>query len=144
MSAPATEKTVEDELAELESELKKLDDARTAKIKALELEIAKLRLRFAKELGEEGRDFAVVPTGEGVVVVKRVSAIVSKRWRDAIMSDKPLTTQNAFEYVAPGVIVPDAETFKAWHQENDVVSTTVANELTRLYAAAEELRKGKR
>jgi hypothetical protein len=134
-------KSLDEELAEAEKALAKLEEAHEAETKTNLLEIAKHRLRFATEIGKEGRDFAVVATGEGLVVVKRVSAIVSKRWRDAVMADKPLTPLNAYEYVASGVVVPEADVFKRWHDANDFVSTEVANALTGLYRASEDLRK---
>jgi hypothetical protein len=137
-------KTVDEELAEAERELATLEEQREAEAKAHALEIAKLRLKYAKELGKEGYAFAIVETGEGVVVVERVSAIVSKRFRDSISGDKENTPQKSLEYTAPGVLVPDAATYKAWCARNDFVAITVANALTGLYLAEGEMRRGKR
>lgn len=143
VEAPAPADTLDAELAEVEAGIAKLDEAREREAKKKALEVGRLRLKYATEL-KEGYDFAIVETGEGVVVVTRVSAIVSKRFRDSISGDKENTPQKSFEYSAPGVVHPDAETFKAWHAKNDFVAITCANALTGLYLAESGEKRRKR
>lgn len=126
--------------AALEAEAARLDAKRESAIKAQRLAITRLRLQ-GESLGEEGRDWAVVATGEGPVLVKRVSAVVSKVWREKVNSDKALVPADAYAFTASGVVSPDEATYKAWYIANESVPVAVANALTGIYLAAEELRK---
>lgn len=136
----------EREDAELDAARLRLDAKRDAEAKAQSRAIVKARLA-GEPLGKEGYDWGVVATGEGVVLVRRVPAIVSKRWNDRVRSmsegEYP-TSQDAYEYTASGVVEPDGDTYKAWHQHNDTVAPAVAGMLLRLYMGESEQRKGKR
>lgn len=146
MSAPEDKSLSEldERLAEVQRGLAVLEERREEEAKRRELEVGELRLKYASELGREGYDFAVVETGEGVVVVQRVTAVVSKRFRDSISGTQENTPAKSFEYTKPGVVHPDAKTYAEWHAKNDFVAVTVSAALIGLYLAESGVRRGKR
>jgi hypothetical protein len=144
VSEDAKKEGGEDELAALDAELDRLADKESELAKTRELEVKRLRVQYAKEIGREGRDFAVIDTLEGAVVVRRVQAIVLKRWHEAISGDKEVTAQKAFELVAPGIVVPDKETFKAWFIETPSVALKVGNALLEIHGEVDKDKRSKR
>lgn len=127
MSDPRTEEELLDE------ELAKIEAAQDDEEAAKDLEIKRARVKYSKELGAEGKAFAVVETVEGVCVVQRVTAIVMKRWRDATSGDKEATPQKAFEVAQAAIVQPDVATFKAWYASSDSVATKCALAVLRLH-----------
>ncbi len=135
MTTLATEEDLDAALAELAEKAENEQKGR-------DLEIKRARVEYSS-LGREGRDYAVVDTLEGVVVVQRVQAIVLKRWRESISGDKQPTVQKAFELVLPGIVSPEKETFKAWFKGTDSIALKVAMVLLQLHGDIEKEAKGK-
>lgn len=135
--------SLDEELAEVEAQLAVLDKKTEEDNKKHKLEIGKLRLKYSSELGKEGKDFAIVDTVEGIVVVTRVPAIVSKRFRDSISGDKENSPQKSYEYTAPGVVHPDKETYKRWCDVADFIPVIVANALSTLHGIMDGEKRSK-
>lgn len=134
---------LDEELAEVEAQLAKLEEQREAEAKQHRIDLGKLRLKYSSELGREGKDWAIVDSIEGIVVITRVPAIVAKKFRDSISGEKENTPQKSYEYTAPGVVHPDKETYKHWCEVADFIPVIVANTLTTLHGIVDGEKKGK-
>jgi hypothetical protein len=125
---------------EVALKLAEIAKRREEKDAAASKQVDRLTVQYSGTLGDEGYHFAVVPTAEGIVVVKRVAQVMSNKLRTHALADT-LTASVAYECTVSGVVEPDVATYKRWSNENPLVAITVANSLFGLYVASEGVRK---
>ena len=135
-----TEKPELTEEEKLEAEAARLDAKRADREKKRRADVTRARLA-GEALGDEGRDWTVVELTEGPVLLKRVPALISKRWQDACRADK-VNEQTAGEYVSAAVVQPEKKVLDAWRLENPGLVFVLANAIFfDLYGTAESTRK---
>jgi hypothetical protein len=130
-------------IAAQQKQLEAIDAANAIDAKKRELELGALRLKCCSELGQEGRNFAIVDTVEGPVAVTRVAAIVSKRFRDQT-AKRDATPQDFIEFTTPGVVSPDKDTYKKWCSDAEGIPIKVAGEILKLQGYLDEEKRAKR
>ena len=143
--------TIEERLAAVMLEEAKADAA--AKLEEQERTLAyyETKQRLASTLGKYGRDFLLLSTVEGLCAVKRVDAIHVKQYDDACAKaraeGKAIGTGTLFAFAAPGVVEPDAATFRKWVMGDptgadkrpgaDGIAALCANAIQRLHGVLE-------
>jgi hypothetical protein len=148
------EPTIEERLKKIQEYEAAKDKERADKELLRGLEYAELKMRFEGELGEEGRDWSILSTVEGFVVVKRVDAIHVKQWDDAVTrfakegKGTPVAAMLAF--TIPGVVHPEVKTYREWvlgtkeRPGADGIAGLAAGAIQRLHGNVEKEVQGKR
>lgn len=139
--------SIEERLAAVMATEAKSDAAEKLEEQERTLAYYELKQRLSSELGKLGRDFQILSTVEGLVAVKRVDAIHVKQYDDAAArcraDGKAVTTAVLLSFALPGVVVPDASTFRQWvlgtkdRPGADGIATLAANAIQRLHGVLE-------
>ncbi len=89
------------------------EDAKRRAAEAHELEFLDLEEKYEADLGPRGQAFEMVDSQFGIVVVRPVAAIVTKRFNERVakLGDRPIPLQDALEYVGPALLHPSREDF---------------------------------
>ena len=107
------------------------DDAAAAEADAAELELFELVEKFEKELGREGRAFAVVDAtdlGEGHIVLRLGEGVL---WKTYAASKMNVVDTDAF--VLPCVVHPTKEVYREIVMRRGFIADRCANALATLY-----------
>jgi len=107
-------------------------------IQARQLNALEVEERYSETLGPRGRDWDLVSTIEGVVVLKVGPAVLFKRLRDGKASLDDLQA-----FVAGCLISPDAATFASWVERRAGILVRCSDALVQLYLGAEDAERGK-
>jgi len=110
--------TIEERYAAVIAYKTKADAESKARKAERDLSYFELEMRLAEEYGPLGDRFLMFSVPEGHVAVTRVDAIHVKQYDDArakaAKEGKALTTGQMLAFAQPGIIHPDAETFRKW------------------------------
>lgn len=148
-----TEKTVKDQIGELEEQLAEArekrveksvagEDARRLKRLQEELELVKIE---ASE-GELDRDIKAIfsPKDGRMVVVRTPKPVVHQRFQEKILSDKKeVTTQDLYELIHSCLVYPSKKDFEAICDAAPGMLTSAANAVEALAGASKEGVAGK-
>lgn len=107
---------------------------------ALEREVLLLEEKH-EGLGKLGKDYRVVATAAGCIVLRKPEFVVAKRF-NAIPAEKR-GEEEVITFVTPSVVEPDRARFNALVLEHGGIAWRCAQEVLEMYEAAAARRRGK-
>jgi hypothetical protein len=127
-------KTREQRVAEFEARKK----ARAEEEKAASTLIEDLEMKFDEELGARGKEFEIVETQDGPIVLALGTQVAFKKFNDSKKSQG-----DCENFVRPCVKFPDAGKVMAMFDKRPVYAVRCANALATLYGMKTEDENGK-
>ena len=129
------EKSREDKLAEFQ----RMKDKRIAdEARRLREEVEDVEMRFDTELGPRGKEWDIVETQDGPIVVVLGAQLMFKKF-----SDSKKTQIDVENFVRPLVKYPDAAKYMALVDKRPAYAVRCANALCTLYGVKSEEDDGK-
>lgn len=125
------------------AELQKLQQARDEANDLRELQECELILKYEKELGPRGREFELVSTQEGPIVIRRGEFVLYKAFQESMVNRDQPSPEAVHSYVSPCVVFPSREAFNKIVDERPHYAVRCANALLLLHGAKEITDRGK-
>lgn len=129
------EKTREQRLAEFNAAKSARD---TAEAKRLREEVEDVEMKFDAEMGPRGREWDLIETQDGPIVVVLGSQVTFKKF-----SESKKTQIDVENFVRPLVKYPDAAKYMAIVEKRPAYAVRAANALCTLYGVKSEDEDGK-
>lgn len=130
-------------MAVLREQLEKIQASREAESDARELQELELVVRFEQEIGARGREFELVSTPDGPIVVKRGEFVLYKKFQASMKGSSEPTPEAVFAYVSPSIVYPDKETFNRLVDAKPYYAVRCASAQASLHGAKSEADRGK-
>lgn len=143
-------KAPDQRLLELRERQEAREKKREAEFNAGELEKLELIDKYETDLGARGREFEIVDLrdyGEGLIVVKRPSAVAYKQFGiavdKAINTNRPVTEADYDAFVSSCLVHPDLSAYRAIAARRNGVPGECAFLAKRMHVLRKEVDAGK-